>query len=96
MKVLRISLFTTIERNQALAKAKQTISGGDGWIVDYALFSSLAATVNFELAIKNCAPFSDQLRDIGFSVGVEGDVPDGDNADIRESLSLKFLHDAPI
>jgi hypothetical protein len=84
-----------MERNQALSAASEVISGCGGWIVDHALFSNMAANINFEPPLAATAQLIERLEKAGFSPKVEGDLPEGDTGDIRGCLMMSFLHDEP-
>lgn len=95
MKFLRIAIVTNIERHQALSAADKVLSRHGGWVVDHALFSNIAANVNFELPLERAGPFVEALQEVGFTPSIEGDLPTGDTGDIRGCLQFTFLHDEP-
>lgn len=95
MKFLRIAIVTKIERNQALSLADKVLSGHGGWIVDHAMFSNIAANVNFELPVEKSAMFVAGLEAAGFTPNIQGDLPTGDSGEVKGSLQFTFLHDEP-
>jgi hypothetical protein len=95
MKALRIEIYTTVERNQALAAINDAITASDGWIAHHQLFSNISATLNFELPRKHCRNFVDRLSNEGFRLHMEGDPPAEGEGDMRGSLSVTFQHDDP-
>jgi len=96
MKFLRISIFTAMERNEAISRVRQVIGACGGWIVDHALLSNLAATINFEVPAGNAGAFVAKLREAEFKPEIDGDLPRGDKGgeagDLRGQVSLSFIH----
>lgn len=95
MKYLRITMMTKIERNQAITSARETISDNGGWVVSHTLLSNSAANLNFELPLAKTETFIESLRTAGFSPDIDGDMPSGDEGDVRGNLMMTFLHNEP-
>jgi hypothetical protein len=95
MKFLRVAIFTAIERNEAIAKAREVIDQSGGWISSHTLLSNLAATINFELPLNRAMPFIQKLNEVGFQPKVEGAMPKSEDGDLRGQLTLTFVHHEP-
>ena len=92
MKFIRISIFTSIERNEAVAKASRSIAQSGGWIISHTLLSNMAATINFEIPLSKAESFIQKLAEAKFQPEVEGETPKSDEGDLRCQLTLTFIH----
>lgn len=95
MQFVRFSVFTAMERNDAILKVREAISSANGWIVDQTFFSNIATTINFELPASALQVFRDHLVAAGLQGHVDGDLPASTSTDVRGSISLTFSHNEP-
>lgn len=95
MKFARFSIFTAMERNDAILKVREAISEINGWIIDQTFFSNIATTINFELPSSSLQEFQDRLLEEGLKAHVDGDLPVDAPGDVRASISLTFSHNEP-
>jgi len=95
MTFARFSVFTAMERNEAILTVRDAISNADGWIVDQTFFSNIATTINFELPASALQAFQDYLTGAGLQLHIDGDLPANASADVRSSISLTFSHNEP-
>jgi hypothetical protein len=95
MRFFRLAIVTRIERNLALSKIRDCVSGQGGWIVDHTLFSNMAANLNVEVPLAALPDFLNALKQAGFTPKPDGALPTGDSGDIRGSLSITFIHNDP-
>lgn len=95
MKFARFSIFTAMERNEAILKVREAINDESGWIVDQTFFSNIATSINFELPASALETFTDRLTDSGLKVHIDGTLPVDRTADVRASISLTFSHNEP-
>lgn len=95
MKSARFSVFTAMDRNDAILNVRDAISSANGWIVDQTFFSNIATTINFELPATALQLFQNHLTDSGLNVHIDGTLPVDRTVDVRASISLTFSHDEP-
>lgn len=95
MSFIHISIVTTIERNDSISRTREAIGRSDGWISDHTFLSNMATTINFELPVTGTESFVCELERVGFQVTVEGDVPKGDEGDLRGQILFTFVHQEP-
>ena len=91
MTFLRINIITTMDRNQAILVSTDQISRCGGWIIYHALFSNMAANVNFELPLSNTEICIQGLEASGFKLSFYGELPTGNEGNTRGCLSFTFL-----
>ncbi len=95
MQFIRMTIFTTMERNRAISVVSDALSLNGGWIVNHTLYSNMAATINFELPIEAIEQFKETLVEGDLSPKIEGSLPKGRGKDVRGNLSITFSHDEP-
>ncbi len=95
MSFLRISIHTSIERNNAVTKVREAIGECGGWIVSHSFFSNLMATINFEIPMNNAELFIVKLKEVDFNPDIESEIPEGGKGDLRGQVTLSFLHQDP-
>lgn len=95
MEYIQFSIFTSMERNQAIMAVREAIAGSQGWIVDQSLFSNIAATISFEMPSTSRQKFLSGLVGAGLTAHVEREVSSSDTEDYRGIISLTFAHDEP-
>ncbi len=95
VKFFRVSIMTSMERNEAISKVSGAISNSGGWIVNHTLLSNVAATLNFELPYAQVKNFLSHLEEFSFQPDVDGDIPQGKEGDLRGQVTLTFIHNNP-
>ena len=95
MKFLRVSIFTRMDRNEAIAKVNEVIGECGGWIVNHALFSNLMITINFELPSDQAVSFIENLDHMKLSPEVEYGMPEVKEEDLRGQIMVSFIHNDP-
>jgi hypothetical protein len=91
MVFFQISISTKIERNEAIIKVRDAIVGCDGWIVTHALFSNILATINFEMPCNKAELFIAKLESATFNPNIDGELPKGEEGDLRGQISITFI-----
>lgn len=95
MAFLRLSLYTAMDRNEAIARVREAIVGCGGWIVDHALFPNLSATINMELPGHSVDRSIVRLEDADLDPRIDGDLPEDIGGDLRGQVTLTFIHQNP-
>ncbi|MFD2207763.1 hypothetical protein [Kiloniella antarctica] len=95
VKFFRVSVMTSMERNEAITKISDAIGHNGGWIVNHTLLSNVAATLNFELPYIQVEDFLTKLKELSFYPVVEGDVPQTKESDLRGQVTVTFMHNKP-
>ena len=92
MQFMRFELITSMERNAAISLVRDAISKASGWIVNHALFSNAAATINFEMPSDRVARFRDLVEQAGLNLRLQDERQRGPGDDTRGSVAMTFLH----
>lgn len=95
MNFARFSIYTSLERNQAIDDVRQAISKSGGWIVDQTLFSNIATCINFEIPPTALKALQVHLADKSLTLHVEGEFPADSEDDVRSVVTITFLHKEP-
>ena len=95
MAFFRISITTSMDRNQAITEVRNAIIGRGGWIVDHTLFSNLSANLNFELPGDQAADLVTTLEAARLRPAIEGEMPGEQQKDLRGQVALTFIHQVP-
>jgi len=95
--------LTRVDRLTAMTRLEEAIGQANGWLLDFHLFSNLAAAFHLEVPPHRLPQLLVALEEAGFSI----DVPEA-GADLSDSLStdeeagevavtlqITFLHDEP-
>ncbi|WP_419902360.1 hypothetical protein [Kiloniella sp.] len=95
VKFFRISIMTSMERNEAITKVSEAINGNGGWIVNHTLLSNIAATLNFELPRNEVEGFISSLETASFLPEFDGPLLEKKKGDLRGQITLTFIHSDP-
>ena len=90
-------------RHQVTADVSDAISSTGGWVINHALFSNIAITIQFSLPSQRLAEFQDRV--VAAGVRLDADSMGKIQAmlrkhaakplDITASLNITFKHDEP-
>ena len=95
--------LTRVDRLTAMTRLEEAIGQANGWLLDFHLFSNLAAAFHLEVPPHRLPQLLAALEEAGFSI----DVPEaaGDSSDsppagqeageVAVTLQITFLHDEP-
>ena len=94
---------TRVERLTAMSRLEEAIGRLDGWLLDFHLFSNLAAAFHFEIPPKRLGQLMVELEGAGVSI----DLPEAgwpptasmsagqEAGEVLVILQVTFLHDEP-
>jgi hypothetical protein len=94
---------TRVERLTAMSRLEAAIGRLDGWLLDFHLFSNLAAAFHFEIPPERRGQLLVELEEEGFSIDppVEGIDPSAvvtaaqETKEVPVTLQVTFLHNEP-
>lgn len=107
-KFLQLRGVTAVNRHEMIARVRDAILDGGGYITDFHLFSNAAICINFEVSAGNVGGFytslvgtglgldresRDLLADCGRQSAVLGEKAGA--ADVMGTLNIAFIHDEP-
>ena len=95
MEIVRLSIFTSMDRNEALLEVREAIAKAGGWIVDQTLFSNVAGTINFEISPGSFGKLKDNLVDANLKLHIDSELPFQSTEDMKASISITFSHQEP-
>ena len=72
-----------MDLNQAISVLTDQMSRCGGWIGNHALFSNMAANVNFELPFSNTEICIEGHEASGHNMRLDGELPTGNEGDTR-------------
>ena len=89
--------LTRVERLTALTRLEEAIGRADGWLLDFHLFSNLAAAFHLEVPARRFSQLLVALGEAGFSIDPSeaGPEPGEELGDLAVTLQITFLHDEP-
>ena len=89
--------LTRVERLTALTRLEEAIGRADGWLLDFHLFSNLAAAFHLEIPPHRFPELLAALEEAGFSLDPPETGPSaGEEAgELAVTLQITFLHDEP-
>lgn len=95
--------LTRVERLTAMTRLEEAIGRADGWLLDFHLFSNLAAAFHLEVPPRRFPQLLAALEEAGFSIdppeaGADPSNPlsTGEEAgELAVTLQITFLHDEP-
>ena len=96
--------LTRVDRLTAMTRLEEAIGQANGWLLDFHLFSNLAAAFHLEIPPHRLPQLLVALAEAGFSIDVPeaaGDSSDSPSAglevadEIPVTLQITFLHDEP-
>lgn len=103
-KFLQLNATTRSPRHQVIELAKDAITAGGGWILDFTLFSNVSICLNFELPVNQVNRLRDALltTDLWWSESSLQAFEDfaapslqEEPPDLRGTLQITFIHDEP-
>ena len=86
---LRLNGITRRERHEMIARVKEAILQGGGFIVDFHMFSNLSICLNFEISAGKICDFSAALKSTELRLTGESNELLADYCQQAEQLSLE-------
>ena len=97
MRRCHLQGLTRVERLTALTRLEEAIGRVDGWLLDFHLFSNLAAAFHLEVPSRRFPQLLIALEEAGFTLDPPkaGPSPGEEPGDLAVTLQITFLHDEP-
>lgn len=89
--------LTRVERLTAMTRLEEAVGRADGWLLDFHLFSNLAAAFHLEVPSRRFPQLLVALEEAGFSLDPPEPGPRAgeEPGELAVTLQITFLHDEP-